>query len=246
MLQKPYCLILAPPVLWSGPRPTRPAARSRPPRDETPPLPATSCRPGSLLRSQPDQPSHGRGNASSRPFRLRSLGRARDISDLVSRVSAGVVPCVAGHAVPPCHHGSQTLSGDRRIALAAAGRRPVMVALCKSKLSGCRGGSVRNPGEPSTVSMLRQSPCSSSRQHTSHCHENQPSRHMRQGQGKLCLVRVRIGARGQRKHRIPPHPCRLFTQFPSRPPHYSFCLSCMTCWSQLSSRPQRLSPIFFP
>jgi len=30
------------------------------------------------------------------------------------------------------------------------------------------------------------------------------------------------------------------------PPHFSRCLSCMTCWSQLSSRPQRLSPIFFP
>ena len=59
---------MAPPALWSGPRPTRPAARSRPPRAETLPLPATCCWPGSLLRSHPDQPSHGRGNASSRPF----------------------------------------------------------------------------------------------------------------------------------------------------------------------------------
>ena len=69
-------MFLAPPALWSGPRPTRSAARSRHPRAEAPPLPATCCRPCSLLRSQPNLPSHGRGDASSRPFRLRSLGRA--------------------------------------------------------------------------------------------------------------------------------------------------------------------------
>jgi hypothetical protein len=74
------------------------------------------------------------------------------------------------------------MSDDRRIALAEAGRRPVMVVLCKPKLSGCRRGSVRNPGDPSTVSMLRRSPCCSSRQHTSGCHGNQPSWHVRQGQ----------------------------------------------------------------
>jgi len=61
-------MILAPPALWSGPRPTRPAADSRPPRAETPPLPAKYRWPCSLFQSQPDQPSHGRGNASSRPF----------------------------------------------------------------------------------------------------------------------------------------------------------------------------------
>ena len=139
-------MILAPLSLWSRPRPTRSAARSRPPRAEKPPLPATYCWPGSLLRSQPGQPSHGRGNASSRPFRLRSLGRARDISDLVPRVSAGVGPRFAGHAVPRRDHGLQTMSDDRRIALAAAGRRPVMVVLRGSHVTGCRGGTVRNPG----------------------------------------------------------------------------------------------------
>lgn len=65
----------APPAHWSGPRPTRSAARSRPPRAETLPLPATCRWQCSLLRSRPNQPSHGRGNAPSRPFRLRSLGR---------------------------------------------------------------------------------------------------------------------------------------------------------------------------
>lgn len=137
---------LAPPALWSGPRPTRSAARSRPPRAETPPLAATCCWRCSLLRSQPGQPSHGRGNASSRPFRLRSLGRARDNIDLVSRVSAGVAPCFAGRAVPPRHHRSQTAFYDRRIALTAAGIRPVMVVLRGSHVTGCRGGTVRNPG----------------------------------------------------------------------------------------------------
>ena len=68
-------MILAPPGLWSGQRPTRSAACSRPPRAETPPLPATYCWPGSLLRSQPGQPSHGRGNASSRPFGNGRWGR---------------------------------------------------------------------------------------------------------------------------------------------------------------------------
>ena len=61
-------MTLAPPAFWSGPRPTRSAARSRPPRAEATPLPATCRWPCSLLRSQPNQPSHGRGNASSRPF----------------------------------------------------------------------------------------------------------------------------------------------------------------------------------
>ena len=149
---------MAPPALWSGPRPTRSAARSRPPRAETPPLAATCCWRCSLLRSQPGQPSHGRGNASSRPFRLRSLGRARDNIDLVSRVSAGVAPCFAGRAVPPRHHRSQTAFYDRRIALTAAGIRPVMVVLRGSHVTGCRGGTVRNPGgrngvEASTISL---------------------------------------------------------------------------------------------
>ena len=131
-------MILAPPTLWSGPRPTRSAARSRPPRAETPPLPATCRWRCSLLRSQPDQPSHGRGNASSRPFRLRSLGRARDISDLEPRVSACVVPRFAGHAVLPRRHGSQTVFDDSRIALAAAGSGPVIGAARKSQTFGAR------------------------------------------------------------------------------------------------------------
>lgn len=77
---------MAPPALWSGPRPTRSVARSRPPRAETPPLPATCRWPRSLLRSQPDQPSHDRGNASSRPFRFRSLGRALHLCSCTSRL----------------------------------------------------------------------------------------------------------------------------------------------------------------
>ena len=74
------------------------------------------------------------------------------------------------------------MSDDRRIALTEAGRRPVMVVLCKPKLSGCRRGSVRNPGDPNRLSKLRRSPCCASRQHTSGCHGNQPSWHVRQGQ----------------------------------------------------------------
>ena len=42
--------------------------------------------------------------------------------------------------------------------------------------------------------------------------------------------------------RPPQHLCRLFNQFHSRPPHFSLCLSCMTCWSQLSSRPHAPRP----
>ena len=57
-----------------------------------------------------------------------------------------------------------------------------MVVLCKPKLSGCRRGSVRNPGDPNRLSKLRRSPCCASRQHTSGCHGNQPSWHVRQGQ----------------------------------------------------------------
>jgi len=118
---RPLSMILAPPALWPGPRPSQSAARSLPPRTETPTLPATCRWPCRLLRSQPAQPSHGRGNASSRPFRWRSLGRRSHLSDLVPRVSAGVVPRFAGHGVPPRHLESQTVFDGRRIALAAAG-----------------------------------------------------------------------------------------------------------------------------
>ena len=131
-------MIWAPPALWSGPRPTLSAARSRPPRAETPPLPATCRWRCSLLRRQPGQPSHGRGNASSRPFRLRSLGRARDISDLVPRISASVALRFAGHAVPPRHDWSQAVFGDRRIALDVAGGGPVNGATRKSQTFGAR------------------------------------------------------------------------------------------------------------
>jgi len=103
-------MILAPPALWPGPRPTRPAARSRPPRAETLPLPATCCWPGSLLRSHPDQPSHGRGNASSRPFGNGRWGGAGCLNGLVHRASAGSIPRIAGHAVLP----SLTVNDARR------------------------------------------------------------------------------------------------------------------------------------
>jgi hypothetical protein len=94
-------VLLAPPALWSGPRPTRSAARSRPPRAETLPLPATYRWPCRLLRSQPDQPSHGRGNASSRPFGNGRWGGAGRLNGLVSPVSAGATPRFAGHAGLP-------------------------------------------------------------------------------------------------------------------------------------------------
>ncbi len=71
------------------------------------------------------------------------------------------------------------------------------------------------------------------------------ARHVGQGSAKREPVRLRLGVRGLKRHRARSF-YWLFTQFPSRPLHFSFCLSCMTCWSQLSSRPQRLSPIFFP
>ena len=235
---------LAPPALWPGPRPTRSAARSRPPRAEPPPLPATCCWPCRLLRSQPDQLSHGRGNASSRPFGDGRWGEVARLYGFVRCVSASVPPLSTGHAVLP----SLSVSDVRR--------PPDRTGHCWQKdgdrrdaqIAGYMGAAsvhVRNPDEPSTVSRLRRSPCCSSRQRTSRCHGNQPSQHMRHGQAKRCLVPVRIGARGQ-EGRAPVHLARLFTRFPSWPAHFSLCLSCMTCWSQLSSRPQRLSPIFFP
>jgi hypothetical protein len=138
------------------------------------------------------------------------------------------------------------MSDDRRIVLAAAGRRPLMVVLRGSHVTGYRRGTVRNPGGPGTVSRLRRSPCSSSRQHRSGCHRNQPSRHVRQGQQNSGWS----GCGSERQDRTIATTgislFRLFPQLPSRPPHFSRCLSCMTCWSQLSSRPQRLPPIFFP
>lgn len=138
------------------------------------------------------------------------------------------------------------MSDDRRIALTEAGRRPVMVVLCKPKLSGCRRGSVRNPGDPNRLSKLRRSPCCASRQHTSGCHGNQPSWHVRQGQQSSDWSGFGSEREGRNIATTGISLFRLFSQFPSWPPHFSFCLSCMTCWSQLSSRPQRLSPIFFP
>ena len=131
-------MILAPPARWSGPRPSQSAARSRPPRAEAPPLPATCCWPGSLLRSRPDQPSHGRGNASSRPFGNGRWGGAGRFNGLVSLISAGVTRRFAGHAVPPRHDWSQAVFGDRRIALDVAGGGPVNGATRKSQTFGAR------------------------------------------------------------------------------------------------------------
>ena len=238
---------MAPPALWSRPRPTRSAARSRPPRAETPPLPATCRWPGSLLRSQPVQPSHGRGNASSRPFRSRSLGRTRDISDLVPRVSVGVVPCFAGHAVPLRHLGSQKMVDDRRIALAAASIRPVMVFMRKSQVMGCH----RGPFE------IRVSPAGyrgfdrlfdAALPDDTHRGATDAGRPVALGKARQSSNSSGCGSERQDRNIATTGISlfRLFTQFPSWPPHFSFCLSCMTCWSQLSSRPQRLSPIFFP
>ena len=207
--------ILAPPALWPGPRPTRSAACSRPPRAETPPLPATCCWPRRLLRSQPDHPSHGRGNVSSRPFGNGRWGGAGRFNCLVSLISADVTRRFAGHAVPPRHHGSQTMSDDRRIALTEAGRRPVMVVLCKPKLSGCRRGSVRNPGDPNRLSKLRRSPCCASRQHTSGCHGNQPSWHVRQGQQSSDWSGFGSEREGRNMATTSISLFRLFTQFPS-------------------------------
>ena len=152
----PVLLIMAPPVLWSGPRPTRSAARSRPPRAETLPLPATYRWPCRLLRSQPDQPSHGRGNASSRPFGNGRWGGAGRFNGLLSPVSAGVTPRFAGHAVlpsltakefrrPPYRSGrSWQRAGDPR-------------DVRNRKRSGCRRGVVRNRDEPHPVQMPRRS-----------------------------------------------------------------------------------------
>ena len=147
---------MAPPAHWSGPRPTRSAARSQPPRAETPPLPATHRWPCSLLRSQLDQPSHGRGNASSRPFGNGPWGDAGRLNGLVSSVSASVTPRFAGHAVlpsltanefrrPPDRSGrSCQRAGDQRNAR-------------NRKRLGCRRGAVRNRDEPRPVQMPRRS-----------------------------------------------------------------------------------------
>ena len=186
---------MAPPALWSGPRPTRSAARSRPPRAETPPLPATCRWQCSLLRSRPNQPSHGRGNASSRPFGNGCWGGAGRFNSLVFPVSAGVSPRFAGHAVlPSLTVRDVRLPPDRtgRCWQKAGDRRDAQIA----GHLGAASVPVRNPGESSRVSRLRRSPCCSSRQRTSRCHGNQPSQHMRHGQAKRCLVRVRIGAKG--------------------------------------------------
>ena len=119
--------ILAPPALWTGPRPTRSAARSHPPRAETPPLPAMCRWPGSLLRSQSGQPSHGRGNASSRPF-----GNGRWGGRAASMVSSTAPQSALLLALPDmlfCHHWRQTLFDDLRIAFATAGKGPVIRAM---------------------------------------------------------------------------------------------------------------------
>lgn len=70
-----------------------------------------------------------------RPGNGRWGGTGR-LDGLVRRVSVGVTPRFAEHAVPPRHHGSQTMVDDRRIALAAAGIRPVMIVMRKSQIFG--------------------------------------------------------------------------------------------------------------
>jgi hypothetical protein len=149
-------MIMAPLALWSGPRPTRSAARSRPPRAETLPLPATYRWPCRLLRSQPDLPSHGRGNASSRPFGNGRWGGAGRFNGPLSPVSAGVTPRFAGHAVLPSltakefrrppDRSSQSWqrAGDQRDARNRKG-------------FGCRRGVVRNRDDPRPVQMPRRS-----------------------------------------------------------------------------------------
>lgn len=147
---------LAPPALWSGPRPTRSAARSRPPRAETPPLPATCRWPRRLLRSQPDQPSHGRGNASSRPFGNGRWGGAGRFNSLVFPVSAGVSPRFAGHAVLPSLTAKEFRQPPDR-----SGQSWQRVGVGRDvknrKLLGCRRGLVRNRDDPRPVQMPRRS-----------------------------------------------------------------------------------------
>jgi hypothetical protein len=120
---------------------------------------------------------------------------------------------------------------------------------CDAQIANFRGTAPvhdRLPGEPCRGWLFRRSPYCSSRQHTSPCIGNQPSWHVRQGQQSSDWS----GFGSEREDRNIATTgislFRLFSQFPSRPPHFSLCLSCMTCWSQLSSRPQRLSPIFSP
>ena len=150
-------MILAPPALWSGPRPTRPAASSRPPRAEPPPLPATCCWPCRLLRSQPDQPSHGRGNTSSRPFGNGLWGEVGRLYGFVRCVSASVPPHFAGHAVlPSLTVRDVRLPPDRtgRCWQKAGDRRDAQIV----GHLGAASVPVRNPGESSRVSRLRRSP----------------------------------------------------------------------------------------
>jgi hypothetical protein len=147
---------LAPPALWSGPRPTRSAARSRPPRAETLPLPATCRWPCRLLRSQPDPPSHGRGNASSRPFGNGRWGGSGRFNGLVSPVSAGVSPRFAGHAVLPsltANHARRPPDRPGRSWQRAGVQRDAR----HHKLADCRSGAVRNRDEPRPVQMPRRS-----------------------------------------------------------------------------------------
>ena len=183
MIKVQVLMIMAPPALWSGPRPTRSAARSRPTRAETLPLPATYCWPGSLLRSQPDQPSHGRGNASSRPFGDGRWGEVCRLYGFVRCVSASVPSLFTGHAVLP----SLTVRDVRRPPdrtgrcwQKAGDRRDAQIAVYLDAASV----HVRNLGDPDTLSKLRRSPYCSSRKHTSRCHGNQPSRHLSHGKAK--------------------------------------------------------------
>lgn len=144
------------PALWSGPRPTRSAACSRPPRAETLPLPATYRWPCRLLRSQPDQPSHGRGNASSRPFGNGRWGGAGRFNSLVFPVSAGVSPRFAGHAVLPSLTAKEFRQPPDR-----SGQSWQRVGVGRDvknrKLLGCRRGLVRNRDDPRPVQMPRRS-----------------------------------------------------------------------------------------